>query len=239
MTINYTKLDEDSQIIITEIMDKWERYVGIVPADRLVIIDYCALLDELNHEQKTLIKHIFSIDPKELGFKGPYYSMEKPENLIKLNSVKFEGENYKRESGVQYFPKHAYDDFMKMSDKMEEEIGKRIYIDSGYRSPGRQAYLFFKYLKEENNYSLYENAKWIAMPGYSEHGHPINTAVDISNREGINGFSDNQKAGDFEKLAEYDWLINNASKFNFHLSYPKDNVYGVAFEPWHWHWEKK
>ena len=77
------------------------------------------------------------------------------------------------------------------------------------------------------------------MPGYSEHGNPVNHAIDFTNENGINGFSDNQTAGDFESLPEFDWLMKNANQFNFYLSYPENNPYGVAFEPWHWHWEKK
>jgi D-alanyl-D-alanine carboxypeptidase len=77
------------------------------------------------------------------------------------------------------------------------------------------------------------------MPGYSEHGHPVNHSIDFCSSDGINGFSDGQTAADFEKLPEYEWMVMNASQFNFYLSYPKDNPYGVAFEPWHWHWEEK
>lgn len=97
----------------------------------------------------------------------------------------------------------------------------------------------FIYLTTSGDYSLKENAKWIAMPGYSEHGNPINNAIDFTSENGINGFSDSQSAKDFETLPEFGWLMQNANNFNFYLSYPRDNKFGVAFEPWHWHWEKK
>lgn len=122
---------------------------------------------------------------------------------------------------------------------MEVDIGRKLFVDSGYRSPGRQAYLFFYYLATSSNYSLKENAKWIAMPGYSEHGHPVNNAIDFTSIDGINGFSDGQTASDFTALPEYKWMLENANDFNFYLSYPENNSFGVAFEPWHWHWEVK
>jgi zinc D-Ala-D-Ala carboxypeptidase len=42
--------------------------------------------------------------------------------------------------------------------------------------------------------------------------------------------------GDFSKFGgtkEFEWLVNNAHKFGFILSYPKDNEYYI-YEPWHW-----
>jgi D-alanyl-D-alanine carboxypeptidase len=37
----------------------------------------------------------------------------------------------------------------------------------------------------------------------------------------------------FETTPAYEWLVKNAYKFGFALSYPKDNAYYI-FEPWHW-----
>jgi D-alanyl-D-alanine carboxypeptidase len=37
----------------------------------------------------------------------------------------------------------------------------------------------------------------------------------------------------FDKTSAYQWMLNNAYKYGFILSYPKNNGYYV-FEPWHW-----
>jgi D-alanyl-D-alanine carboxypeptidase len=37
----------------------------------------------------------------------------------------------------------------------------------------------------------------------------------------------------FSKTPEYEWLMQNAYKYGFIISYPKDNAY-YQFEPWHW-----
>lgn len=211
-------------------------FVNKIPKEERAILNYDSLVASLNFIQKNLIEKIFAINPSELGFKGPYYSKQTPQSLKKIESVIIDSTN-NIDTGIQYLPNHVYDDYLKMISAMKQEIGKILYVDSGYRSAGRQAYLFIKYLVESNDFSLKENAKWIAMPGYSEHGHPIATAIDFINEEGINGFSENQTAKDFVQLDEYNWLRLNAKKFNFYLSYPPDNQFGVAFEPWHWHWE--
>ncbi len=65
-----------------------------------------------------------------------------------------------------------------------------------------------------------------AIPGYSEHhsGH----AVDICS-DGKFELSEN-----FEQTAAFSWLVKNAARFHFSLSYPRDNNSGIIYEPWHW-----
>jgi LAS superfamily LD-carboxypeptidase LdcB len=38
----------------------------------------------------------------------------------------------------------------------------------------------------------------------------------------------------FEKTQAFEWLIENATRFNFRLSYPRKNNMGIVYEPWHW-----
>lgn len=64
-----------------------------------------------------------------------------------------------------------------------------------------------------------------ADQGYSE--HQLGTTVDFSTvKLGVNNLK-------FEKTPAYQWLTENAYKYGFILSYPKNNVYYI-FEPWHW-----
>ncbi len=64
-----------------------------------------------------------------------------------------------------------------------------------------------------------------ADQGYSE--HQLGTTVDFTTTKlGL----DNSK---FEKTPGYVWLTENAYKYGFILSYPKNNAYYI-FEPWHW-----
>lgn len=237
--INYDKLNFIQRNIASSIYEKWENYIQQIEPESRALVDYNLLLNTLNVYEKYFALRVFDINPKEIGFMGPFYSKEKPDSLVKIENVKLFFNESEVETGIQYYPLHSYKDYFEMMETMEKEIGKRLYIDSGYRSPGRQAYLFFKYLVNSNEFSLKENGRWIAMPGYSEHGSPFNTAIDFINEKGINGFSNNQTAEDFEHLEEYKWLEENAHNFNFYLSYPRNNNYGVAFEPWHWHWEKE
>ncbi len=94
-------------------------------------------------------------------------------------------------------------------------------IISAYRSFAEQASL-------KTNYKITYGAganKFSADQGYSE--HQLGTTLDFTTSAlGITFTS-------FAKTSAYSWLRDNAYKYGFVLSYPKDNAY-YQFEPWHW-----
>lgn len=67
--------------------------------------------------------------------------------------------------------------------------------------------------------------KFSADQGYSE--HQLGTTVDFTTKKLGSNFST------FEKTPAYTWLSENAYRYGFILSYPKNNKYYI-FEPWHW-----
>lgn len=97
-----------------------------------------------------------------------------------------------------------------------------LVVLSGYRSYGTQANL-------KKGYKVVYGAgtanSFSADQGYSE--HQLGTAVDFT-APALDGSLDG-----FEKTTSYKWLLDNAHKYGFILSYPKGNEHFV-FEPWHW-----
>ena len=65
-----------------------------------------------------------------------------------------------------------------------------------------------------------------AAPGFSE--HHSGRAIDIAT-PGSRPLTE-----DFEATAAFSWLQENADKFGFDMSYPRDNAGGFIYEPWHW-----
>jgi D-alanyl-D-alanine carboxypeptidase len=100
--------------------------------------------------------------------------------------------------------------------------GVKIFVQSAYRSFFDQASLKGKYTV---TYGAGTANSFSADQGYSE--HQLGTTVDFSTT-GLNGGLDG-----FDKTPAYTWLVANAYKYGFVLSYPKNNTYYV-FEPWHW-----
>lgn len=94
---------------------------------------------------------------------------------------------------------------------------------SGFRS-----YLYQKKLIEKQlttGRPLEDILKATAAPGYSEHhsGRAIDLCTEIHVLE-----------EEFHLTKTYQWLSERAGQFNFRLSFPQNNQFGMIFEPWHW-----
>jgi len=113
----------------------------------------------------------------------------------------------------------------------EEAIKDGIYLVflSGYRSINLQNDIFYS-LKSIRNQEAAERAKVSAPPGYSEHSTGF--AIDIGDATQ----REKDFETDFENTDAFRWLIKNAAKFHFKLSFTKDNKY-IDYEPWHWRYE--
>ena len=97
-----------------------------------------------------------------------------------------------------------------------------VLVVSAYRSFGTQAALKSSYTV---TYGTGAN-KFSSDQGYSE--HQLGTAIDISGQDNSTLLTTN-----FDSTAAYNWLVNNAYRYGFILSYPKGNAY-YQYEPWHW-----
>jgi len=120
------------------------------------------------------------------------------------------------------------DSLLKMRDEAKKD-GIYLVFLSGYRSINLQKEIFYS-LKSFRNQEAAERARVSAPPGYSEHSTGF--AIDIGDAT--------QRQTDFETNFEnteaFRWLIKNAAKFHFKLSFNKDNKY-IDYEPWHWRYE--
>ena len=100
--------------------------------------------------------------------------------------------------------------------------GVDLQVISAYRSFGTQSMLKSAYTM---TYGAGSANKFSADQGYSE--HQLGTTVDFTTKSLGANFTA------IEKDRAYVWLTENAYKYGFALSYPKNNSYYI-FEPWHW-----
>lgn len=97
---------------------------------------------------------------------------------------------------------------------------------SGYRSVARQEEIFRRKLGV--GHSVEEILLINAAPGYSEHHTGRALDVGIPNDPPFTEL--------FGETAAFRWLARHAGDFGFHLSYPRVNLHGISYEPWHWCW---
>lgn len=155
------------------------------------------------------------------------------ELLQKYSRVYFLNENYRPErltqidddwvlagKGEQYVHHQAWPYLEDMLEDAEnDDIDLRVL--SAFRSFEEQDALKGQFTRQ---YGSGANA-FSADQGYSE--HQLGTAVDIV--DPITGATSQR----FADTDAYEWLLDNAHKYGFTLSYPEGNEYYI-FEPWHW-----
>lgn len=108
-------------------------------------------------------------------------------------------------------------------DMLEDakDDGIELWVTSAYRSFEYQTQLKGAYTV---TYGTGANA-FSADQGFSE--HQLGTTIDFTTRGlagGLQGFGNTEA---------FKWLVANAHKYGFTLSYPEGNAFYV-YEPWHW-----
>ena len=157
-----------------------------------------------------------------------------PEFLKKYSKVYFLNENYVPPKLVSIDPKYLANPdklaqihagvwfYLQQMMEAARSNNASLQLVSGYRSFNTQTSL-------KSNYKVVYGAgtanQFSADQGYSE--HQLGTAVDLTTASSTATFVG------FEKTTGYKWLVDNAYKYGFVLSYPPKNAY-YQFEPWHW-----
>lgn len=117
--------------------------------------------------------------------------------------------------------------WLRMRDSAARE-GIELQIVSAFRSAAYQLGIIER--KLQRGQSMDEILRVSAAPGYSE--HHSGRVVDITTP----GHAALEES--FDQSAAFAWLKANASRFGFALSYPPGNRHGIAYEPWHWCWQR-
>ncbi len=129
-------------------------------------------------------------------------------------------------AGIGLVRKVAIRDLKAMSDAARD-AGSPIAVESAYRSYAQEQAIF-KYSVDTLGYS--QALKVTARPGHSE--HQLGLAIDFKSELGgapLNG-------GDWAKTPAGAWMLANAWKYGWVLSYPKGALAIVCYdyEPWHY-----
>ncbi|HEX8182431.1 MAG TPA: D-alanyl-D-alanine carboxypeptidase family protein [Candidatus Saccharimonadales bacterium] len=220
--------DEDKELV-----DSLLRKIAVARTrnDRMSVVSRREITSILNSAEISQIEKVYSLDPFQFGFKGPKQEIEPvPGKLVRIPPMPYHSKGIGLLTAPQYIPDHTYTVYMRMAKAIYEQLGRTLLIESCYRSNDFQAITFLRILKI-NNFNIQQTIQRAAIPGYSEHTTPSRLALDLQN---VDGFPTDETPQDFQDTLEYKWLGENAELFDFYMSYPKDNPYGLMFEPWHW-----
>lgn len=117
-----------------------------------------------------------------------------------------------------YMGREARDAFVLMADSAGTD-SVFLILDSGYRSARYQEKIILSRMAEGEKFA--DIVRYVAPPGYSE--HETGCTIDIVPSD-----------PSFARTSAYGWLKENAGRFGFFESSPKDITGLMPWEPWHW-----
>lgn len=157
-----------------------------------------------------------------------------PELLQKYSKVFFLNEHYQPAQMVEIDKRYLYNEaqtlkihadvwphLKKLFDAAKKD-GIELYAKSAFRSFNEQANVKGSHTV---TYGAGTANTFSADQGYSE--HQLGTTVDFITT-GLQGQLDG-----FDTTPAYQWMLKNAHRYGFTLSYPQGNAYYI-YEPWHW-----
>ena len=227
LTVSEKALRQSTLQTLVPLMDQRKKE-GTAP-----LITFEELYRRLSPDQRAFADELRAVDPAQLNGSSRRLPLPSPDQkFVRIGRQGVLRAGKPERLDDQYLPAETYEAYRRMMAAMEADLGKRLLVESGYRSPAYQLYLFLFYMPN-HSFSVRETNRHVALPGCSEHGSPASQAIDFITPEGING---EDRPAEFEELQEYGWLHARAREFGFYLSYPRGGT--SAFEPWHWHYEK-
>jgi LAS superfamily LD-carboxypeptidase LdcB len=231
--IDVVNLSDPDKVMVERVVKRLEPMIEQRRSQGdIAALSFGELYSPLNGEARAFLRRFQNLDTKLLNITIPYQGIpsKTPDLVVIKGQIMKLAENETQEIPPQFLPRDVYNAYMAMTAAMKKDIGKILYVESGYRSAAYQLYLFVFYLRN-HDYSIRETARFVAWPGYSEHGWPAHQAIDFVSERGIDGQGD---PAAFEVLEEYQWMLRHAGQYGFKLSYPRSSK--MAFEPWHWHY---
>lgn len=233
--VNVERLEEADQQRLDALLQRLQPLIDQRRArGTLPVMSFQDLYVPLTSDQRELLDAIRAIAPETLGGSSRRLPPPSPyENFVRIDGQMIRFREETKTLHPEYLPRPVFKAYRVMMQAMQRDLGRRLFVESGYRSPAHQLYLFCFYLPK-HHYSIQDTNRYVALPGCSEHGSPARQAIDFINADGING---EDHPEEFEVLPEYAWLQQHARRYGFHLSYPRNNPLNTSFEPWHWHYE--
>ncbi len=199
-------------------LKKTQKYVGY---GHFNLLNFDALLyiarntpkiGAFSKQELEYIENVFYTQAADYGFYGEKVTYKLSDKIAKKETIK-----------IPYTGHYLYQgEPLALYERLKREVGPSVVLTSGVRSVVKQLDLFlYKASKLEGNYSLAAHS--LAPPGYSFHG--------ISDFDvGKVGYGYKNFTSAFAHTKEY----KNLQKLGYiNIRYPKNNPFGVRFEPWH------
>jgi len=229
MAVARPSLDEELLHELLGRLDQLEADGVLTP-----VITLDRLREFLSGGQCVLVEQVIGLRPGDYGVSTPYAGDLEPvpPDLVRVSGQQYYEHGERRTLGDKYVPRHVFAWYSALNKAFaDEHPGRRLLIESCYRSPAYQVAVFVSWLVTRYQGDIRQTIRHASPPAYSQHTIASKAAIDFKNVDGAPSAID---PADFACTAEYAWLRKHADRFRFHESWRPDNEFGMRAEPWHW-----
>ena len=167
---------------------------------------------EFTQVEKDFLEELFFANARQYGFLG--------DKVITEISAPISERDRRKVGRTGHFLYRGKSEAL--YDKLQKDVGSKIVLTSGIRSVVKQSHLFLaKTIQSKGNLS--KASRSLAPPGHSYHGIGD---FDV----GKVGFGRKNFTEAFASTDEYKRLVDLGY---VDIRYPRDNMFGVRYEPWH------
>jgi D-alanyl-D-alanine carboxypeptidase len=167
---------------------------------------------EFTQTEKTFLEELFTANAKRYGFLG--------KKVINDLTAPIPENDRKKVGRTGHFLYRGESE--RLYKKLQQDLGTSIVLTSGIRSVVKQTHLFLaKTIQSKGNLS--KASRSLAPPGHSYHGVGDFDVgkVGFGRKNFTQAFAETDE---FRKLVDLGYVD---------IRYPRDNMFGVRYEPWH------
>ena len=167
------RLTENEQATLATLLETLDPIITAKKQDgTAILLTWKELYAPLDPVSRAFLDACRALKAAELGATSHYFG-ELPDapDLVPVGTQVTVKNGVAAPLDPQYLPRPVHEAYERMMAVMEADLGKRLLVESGYRSPAYQLYLFLYYLPK-HDYSIVETNRFVALPGHSEHGYP-------------------------------------------------------------------
>jgi len=128
--------------------------------------------------------------------------------------------------------------------RMPRYLEATSLVDAGFDSAGRQAYLTptaSDAWRSMKNAASDFGLNLILVSAFRSYAsqeeilqRKLSQGISWTDVLSVSAFPGSANTTLAEHTAEFEWLSDQAALFGFHMSYPRNNVFGIVYESWHW-----
>jgi hypothetical protein len=179
------------------------------------VITLDRLREFLDDTQRVVVEQVIGLKPGDYRVNTPYAGDLEPvpPDLVTVSGQQYTEHGERRTLGDKYVPRHVFEQYTALNGAFTgEHPGRRLLVQSCYRSPAYQVAVFVSWLVTRYQGDIGQAIRHASSPAYSQHTIASKAAIDFKN---VDGSPSDTDPGDFAYTAEYARLREHAARFWF------------------------